>query len=167
MESNVSLKKIAADFLATFGYGMDAVDFINFIITEADEGIHRLFFAEHMTGHEYIFSKMAGMISAKHPPIEAYMAFHNIFDPEIPVGRHGLLTLQSMPFRDPRLGPSDDPQPYELRVYLISHHAITMYGADDAEEFMSVALNDPDAQYCDAWCYEGMAPHSLRNIDFG
>lgn len=166
MESEVSLDAIAAEFLEKFGYGMDAVDFINFVINSSDDGIHRIFFAENLRGHEFIYSKMMGMISAKRAPLEEYKAFHDIFDPEIPVGEYGLLTIQSMPFYDAGTNDLTEPKPYELRLYLISHHAISMYGADDAEEFMSGILSDPNVIYEDAWVYEGMKKGSLRYIDF-
>jgi len=166
MESEVSLEELSSEFLNTFGYGMDAFDFINYLIEKSDEGVHRLFIAENSGNHEFIYSKMVGMLSAKRTPDEEYRAFHNIFDPEIPIGEFSLITVQSMPFRDAKIEDPTAPKPYELRVYLISHHTITMYGADDAKEFMSGVLNDPNVIYKDAWVYEGLKKNSLRYLDF-
>lgn len=166
MESEVSLEDISSEFLNTFGYGMDAFDFINFLIGESEEGIHRILFAESAGNHEFVYSKMLGMLSTKRTPDEEYKAFHNIFDPEIPIGEFAVLTIQSMPFQDAQVKDITAPAPYELRVYLISHHTIAMYGAEDAQEFMSGVLNDPHVVYKDAWVYEGLKKDSLRYLNF-
>lgn len=166
MESEVSLDSMASEFLNSFGYGMDAVDFINFLIGESPDGIHRLFLAENSQGHEFIYSKMMGMLSTKSAPTDIYKVFHNIFDPEIPIGEFGILTVQSMPFFDAQTTDLSESHPYDMRVYLITHHAISMYDAEGAEEFMAEMLDDPNATFKDAWEYKGFKKNSLRYIDF-
>jgi hypothetical protein len=109
---------------------------------------------------------MAGMVSAKKQPEFLYKAFHNIFDPEIPVGEYGLLTVQSMQFYDAQTEDPNAAKPYEIRVYLISHHSIAMYGAEDAEEFMMSVMNDPNVSYSDAWIYPGIQNDMLHSVDF-
>ena len=148
-----------------FGYQMETADFVAFVLEEAEEGVHDIFFVNPGGGTvHYGFVKMTYfMMNYKNSIRDICLAVETIYGSIYPDQdyTHGFLLVRSYTKQD---GASFDFTDPTLRGYQITRGEIqALYGDILEERFGS--LNTNISSYADAWWpYEGMKEGRLRLV---